>query len=60
MNNNVKRNKGGRMATGDEIIKVINRKKYDIVIVKQDNLEKDLTEYYKLVAKLLYNLAINQ
>lgn len=47
------------MTTGDEIIKVINRKKYDIVIVKQDNLEKDLTEYYKLVAKLLYNQAIN-
>lgn len=45
---------------GREIIRIIKREKYTINFVRQENLETNLDEYYKMIAKLIVEEAFDK
>ncbi|WP_025726798.1 hypothetical protein [Heyndrickxia ginsengihumi] len=43
---------------GEKILAVVKRKNYEIEFVEQKNANKNLEEFYRNIAKIMYNQAL--
>ncbi len=45
---------------GEKILAVVKRKKYQITFIEQKNASDNLEEFYKNIAKIMYNQVIKK
>ncbi len=43
---------------GEKILAIVKRKKYQITFIEQKNASDNLEEFYRNIAKIMYNQAV--